>query len=532
MSANSTILHLEKSVSFFAKRPTVILVLIGILSLLLRFAYFDPNLPLTVDALKYFFYAFDVSYLGHLPSNYSPANNGWPIFVSFFFSIFHFDNVISYMQLQRILSIVISSAVIIPVYLLCRRYFEPKYSLVGAAIIGFEPRLVQNSLLGISDSLYILIVAFCFYLVLSSSRMIYISFAIAALGTMVRAEGLFLFIALSVVFLIRNRKQRTMIPKYLIAVAVFALILLPMVFFKIGVMENDAIFMRTSSGISNIVKSPEETGGYSGLPFILRGVENFPKYLGWDLIPVFIFFVPIGFFLLLKRLDSDRLTPIIGCIVMSVPAFYVYSIPLPDTRYLFYLYPLFCVFSLFTVQRFTDRFQMQNLVLILIILGVFLAASMFLDYIMDLEHEKNALSLAVTISGIASGVNEYAPESRYLQATEIPDKTADFRVLFSGNREDRVAVIDSIPHKLAVIPVKNYDSIQKFIEDGKEKGLSHLVIDDNNNRPIFLKEVFANERDYPYLIKEYQIISMDSSYYVKIFRIDYGLFEKWKDNPE
>lgn len=505
------------------------LAVIGIISLVMRVVYFEPSLPLTVDALKYFFYAYDTSFLGHLPLNYSLANNGWPIFVSFFFSLFHFEDVISYMQLQRILSIIISTSTILPVYLLCKRYFEPKYSLIGAAIIGFEPRLVQNSLLGISDSLYLLAVAVCFYLILRSEQKVtYLSFAIAALGTIVRAEGLFLFIALSMIFLVRNRKHSFVVPKYLVAVVIFAIVLLPMVFFKIEVMGDDAIFMRTSAGISNIVKAPEETGGYSGLPMILRGVENFPKYLGWDLIPIFIFFVPIGFFLLIRKRSSEWLAPIIGCVVMSVPAFYVYSIPLQDTRYLFYLYPLFCVISLFTVNRFVDRLKLQNLMLILIITGIIIASTVFLLYIMDIEREKDALATAITINRMAKGINEFPPESRYLQAVEVPTKTDDLKDLFLAKRESKTSVLDSVPRKITILPINSYESVQEFVEAGRNEGLTHLVVDLNDERPDFVREIF-NENKYSFLIKEHDLTMEDRVYHVKIYRIDYDLFDKLKN---
>ena len=64
-------------------------VIIGI-SLGLRFYFFPYGLPLTLDSLVYFWYANDMSILGHMP-NYSASNNGWPVFLSVFFSIFHFD---------------------------------------------------------------------------------------------------------------------------------------------------------------------------------------------------------------------------------------------------------------------------------------------------------------------------------------------------------------------------------------------------------------------------------------------------------
>lgn len=520
----------ENRLGFFAKNPLILLTAVGIVSIVVRIMYFEPELPLTVDSLKYFFYAMDTSLLGHLPENYSIANNGWPAFVSIFFSMFSFADVISYMQLQRVLAIIISASTIVPVYLLCRRYFEPKYSLVGAAIIGFEPRLVQNSLLGVSDSLYILLVAICFYLILSSNKkFIFLAFVVSSAATIVRSEGLFLFAAISIVFLILNRKDRLVIPKYAIAIGIFLLILLPMVFYKIDVMGNDGIFMRVSVTISNAPKPPEETGGFSGLPLVLRGLENFPKYLGWDMIPVFIFFVPIGFLLILKKIDAKKMIPIISCVVMSIPTFYVYSIPLPDTRYFFYIYPLFCVISLFTIDRFANRFKAQNMILVLIVAGILFSSLVFLSYKVDNQYEKDALAVAIFIDKTARGVNDFSPESRYLQVVDLPDDTNSFKSLFFSERKDRVPVFDTIHHKVSVFPTKDYDTLEKFIDGSRDNGLTHLVIDLDKARQPFFDDVFNHEEDYTYLVKEFDFDNQDHRYKVKVFRINYDAFDDFKN---
>ena len=44
------------------------------------------------------------------------------------------------------------------------------------------------------------------------------------------------------------------------------------------------MFSRVANTISYHSQDPQETEGDSGIPFILKGVENFPKYLGWVLI--------------------------------------------------------------------------------------------------------------------------------------------------------------------------------------------------------------------------------------------------------
>ena len=80
------------------KKYLILLVSVTLSAFLLRFIYFEPKIPLTFDSLGYFFYALDTSVLGYLPPNYTPVNNGWPIFLSVFFSLSPSEDVFSYMQ--------------------------------------------------------------------------------------------------------------------------------------------------------------------------------------------------------------------------------------------------------------------------------------------------------------------------------------------------------------------------------------------------------------------------------------------------
>ena len=58
----------------------------------------------------------DIFLTGKLPSEWSPVNNGWPIVVSGFFMMINSDSAIQLMQIQKLLSTVISVMIIFPVY--------------------------------------------------------------------------------------------------------------------------------------------------------------------------------------------------------------------------------------------------------------------------------------------------------------------------------------------------------------------------------------------------------------------------------
>ena len=231
---------LSKKKSGLIYNPIILLSTIVVAGLALRLYYFPWKIPVTLDALSFFWYAIDTNILGHLPSENS-THNGWPILLSFFFRIFHSTNFMDYMILQRLISIGISLLTTIPVYLLCIKFVDKRYALLGAAMFALEPHIIQNSLLGISDPLYILLTSIALVLFLRpDKKSTYISFAIIALSSIIRIEGFAVFFAFSVLFFIKYRNRKSII-KYALAAGIFFLVLLPMAFLRIQSTGSDQI---------------------------------------------------------------------------------------------------------------------------------------------------------------------------------------------------------------------------------------------------------------------------------------------------
>ena len=113
------------------------LVVIVICAISIRIFYFEPEIPLTMDNLVYFLYAAEINIQGQLSSEQTPANNGWPIFLGFIFSLFKFEDPITYMNLQKITSIIISSITIIPIYFLSKHFFSRTLSMMCAILFCF-----------------------------------------------------------------------------------------------------------------------------------------------------------------------------------------------------------------------------------------------------------------------------------------------------------------------------------------------------------------------------------------------------------
>lgn len=480
----------------------------------------------------------DISVLGSLPQNYTLVNNGWPIFLSGFFSVFSFENSISYMELQRIISVIISTLTIIPIYYLCKKFVNNSYSIIGAAIFAFEPRIIHNSLFGIGDPLYIFLVATSLGLIFGvKEKFVYLAFVSAAFASIVRSEGLFLFIAISIIFILKNRKKRSVFLKYILAGTIFFLLLMPILSYRIDVSGTDGMFFRISNTLINGFDVPEEidpnwvTPPRSLPDAILTSLENFPKYLIWDLIPIFIFFVPVGIIFLFREINLQKIGIIISIISMSLPAVFAYSLPLKETRYFYFLYPLFCVVSVIGLPNILKRFKKENLIMLLLLVGIIISSSIFMQFKMiDKEHEMESYKVAKFIVENAKGVNQFHPEYVYIESAEIPELTQDLQAYFLLEREDQISIRHATLNNTQTIPTKGFDSLNEFIKYGQSKGLTHIVIDDKKDRQGFFKDVLANEEKYPFLIKKYDSDTQGFSYHVKIFEINHSLFNTIEKN--
>lgn len=505
---------LENKLKIFTEHVWISLILIGVLGLFFRLYNFPFGVPITLDGLFYFWFAYDVSILDHLPTSYYVENDGWPIFLGFLLKNFHFGNYIDYVTFQRSVTIFLSLITIVPIYLLCRKFFEIKYALIGAVIFAFEPRIVQNSLLGISEPLYNLLITASLALFFNSNKkLLFASFGFVALATIVRAEGLFLFIAFSILYLIRFRYEKTMMIKYIIALLIFILILTPIISYRIENYGHDGI-------LNKVVRAQNEINIHANqmnpdwISFGINGGINTIKFLGWDLIPIFIFFVPIGFLLLIKKRNFQNLSIILISIIMLGPAWFAY-LNNADTRYLFVLYPLFCIFSLFTIDRFCNKFKRKNIILMFIIIGIFIGSLSFLEFKkIDYGLERDAFNIAKIVYKNIDGINSSSIFSKYVKTAEISEKWPDRATpSHSGN----------IPSSVTIFHTNGYSSIENFIVMNKDQGLTNLVIDDVSKSDFF-NDVFYHEEKYPYLIKIYDSTEHGFIYHVKIFRIDYEKF--------
>ena len=494
----------------FPKNTIICLGIITLAAFLIRLFYFPEGIPITLDGALYFWYANDLSITGTFPINIPMANNGWPTFLSIFFYFFNSENFLDYMMLQRYVTIIISVATIIPVFILCRKFCGNKLSLIGALLFAFQPRIIENSLSGLSEPLFILLELMCLVLFLQNNfKFKYVSFAILALACMIRYEGIVLLIPLSILFLVVNKEYKKNIPRYFLAISIFLLVLLPMAFVRINTAGYDGIASHSIAAVSTIGQDST----------IYLGISSLIESAGLSIFPIFFALLPLGFFGFFKNRNFDKYTVLLFLIFMLMPIIYASSRGITEPRYLLVLFPIFSLISIYTIKEITKKFDKTKVVLIIFIVGILLSSIVFLDYnIIDYEHELEAYDIGLEVSRNTSVISDYHPESKY----------AHNKIDVATNLETFPILSSEIKKKVKLIDTYGFYSLSEFIVYGEREGLTHIVIDENQNRQEFLKDVFRNEEKYAYLSKIYDSSEDGYDYHLKIFRIDYEKFDSVK----
>jgi hypothetical protein len=422
---------------------------------------------------------------------------------------------------------------------------------LGATLFIFEPKIIQNSFLGIPESMYVFLMALLLFLFLSNSfKKIYFAFGIVALLAITKYEGLLMIIPLSVVFFIRFRRQKKDLIKYIICMSIFILVLIPMAYLRNDTMGQDGFVSHIAAGPIYYQAAIQEN--ISTLAdFLYLGSINLIKYLGWAQIPSFIIFVPLGIIFIFKRLDYKKITIILSILIMLIPAFYGYSREFQELKYLYVLYPIFCILACFTFKIFLEKFHRKNLIFCMIIGGIILSSVIFVEWkSIDNEHFRETYQILIDVGQKEMKINKefgkYGQEILFFQWAKVQDDEK-FPILKKELPSSKITYIPlsdwcSLPDKTKIrcaFIAHFSDNLRDYLQISEEKEITHLVLDEYNNSPgkyrlkhelgLALLDIFNHENNYAFLTKEYDSKENGFNYHIKIFKIDYDLYNEWKN---
>ena len=244
---------------------------------------------------------------------------------------------------------------------------------------------------------------------------------------------------------------------------------------------------------------------------------------------------------------------------MLIPAFYGYSREFQEMKYLYVLYPIFCVLACFTFKLLVEKFHRKNLIFCIIIGGLILSSVVFVEWkSMDKEHYLEAYEILTELSQKEMKINKefgtYGGEITYFHWTRL-NNVDEFPILKKELPDNKVTLVTQAESTrgwneqlkqwnpdidiLKQQESTDYhnteiDNLRDYFQVLEKYEITHLMLDRvmigqliNEELRVHLRDIFIHENEYPFLLKEYDSKENGFNYHVKLFRIDYDLYNEW-----
>ena len=525
------------------------LIVISLISLGFKLYLVDFSIPVYSDNLGY-----TLNAIAHTNGDFSQSSHrgmGWSIFVSSFFSFMDSDNFIDYSNTIRVLSIGVATFAIPMMYLVGRKFFDARYSLLLSSLLAFEPHLNYNSGFGLSEPLFHLAIIGSFYFILNkNTRFVIIALFLAGITYWIRINGVFVFIVITVIYFVTLRKSPNLFRNYGLGVVLFLLVISPVLserneefgdpFYSV---YSKVIFAGSPELLISEIskKTTHSTLDYideNGLflfvqTFILQGFYNDLKLLSALSFPYLFILIPFGIIFSFRAFDQkpNYIKANWIFILVSLASLTIVMAIIPDKRHLLFLLPFLMIFSVIPIQRVTEyglntfsfsRKQKDIFLIIIIITVIFLSSLFMIRYgtpyhVLDnekLEFSEFALN---NLQGVVlrdwGGSLDYVT---YLTITESPEKFKSHEInskITKGNS----FITSGAPYG---------ETLEELISDGEKHDLKYIIANEKQGfyHP-FTDKLYNNYNQFPYLEK---IFDSDEFGFkklkIKVFEINYEKF--------
>jgi len=513
----------NKLSSITKKQEITIISLVVLFGFLIRMFYTPFGTPISGDAIDYFSYSIALARGEIFPDGYILNKFGWPIFLSPFLAIFDNSEILDLMNVQRILSITISVVTIVPLYFLIKNFFKKEIAIVASSLFIFSPKVIENSLLGISDSFFIFLITIVVMLVfVKNSKYYFLSYIIAGFAFIVRQEGILILIPLIIFFIVKKEFTKEKIMRISIGLIVFCIITFAANYALTNEIENISIFDTVihATQISNqeIVISSDNKVATTGTitnnitEFIKNASFNYSKFLIWILLPNAVCFILLSIFTFQKTISKNRIIILGFFIFLSFISLFAYGKGIQEVRYLLVLLPLLALFSGYGLTTIQKRINKK---ILFFTIPIIISSIIFVSFDYEEKFENESFEIAKKVIQNANGINDYE-ESRFVKVAKMYDSWPEL-LPYGENREIYSGIEKFISSE--------YENLNDYIFYNYDKGLTHLVIYEENNAEYF-DIIFQLENDFPYLTKIYDSSSLGHEKPVKIFEIKYELFKR------
>ena len=524
------------------EKPVIYLILIIMIGLVVRLYYFPYDVPIVTDGFFSFVYAMKTVFESTLPIGYTTTNSGWSNFLSLFFVFSDTSDPLHLMDIQRTLSIILSTITIIPAFFIFRRFVSTRWALFGSFLLAVEPRLLLISLEGLNFSLYFFLFVLTIALFLKKTNVsLFLSFVCIACATLVRYEGLLLLVPLSIMYFLKFKDRRSIV-RFLGMILVVIIILVPIAAIRMEATENlcydtsfgiicgqdgfslniFGAFMHVEKYVISEIPDVDDVHAKTSVSvsdnFMHLSLSNFVKFLGLSLIPFFIFFIVLRLGIFIKnrkfpKLGFDKVTILLTTCIMLLPAIYAYGRGIEEIRYVLIIIPILCILSISGISSISFKISKSNSTLIILIILVIASSIIFIESEKrNSIHDRESFLVSQKIIELTNITNIFHQDGYVKTAVLI----SDWPILPEVNNAGKLI------HNFQKMPTKNHHDLVEFITDSKKYDLKYLVIDKDNE---LFNDHRKNPAKYPYLNKIFDSNDFDFENHFMIYEINYGLFD-------
>ena len=534
------------------KKIFLILTTITIISFGLSFYHIDFSIPPTSDdSYGYVLRSFSI-----LNDDFSePARKtiGWPAFLSFFYSLFDSSDFLDYINTARLLSMIISSVSVFPMYLLARKFLNQNISIITSCMLAFEPHLLYNSTHALSESIFILltILASNFILDKKHNWSNYISFMFVGLAVWMRFNGLVTIIVLTIVFILTYKTDKKNLVKYSACLIIFLIVISPMLIQKNEQYGDPFYFSQTnqfftgnymdilSENTKNVNFSASDFINKYGLDeftkkFVITGIANIIKSITQISFPYLILFLPFGIILSFRHsgIQKSLIGSLWVMLLGSLSIFIIYFSIMPDKRLIYHTFPFLIIFSGLFIQKIIDNGlntfsfsqKQKNIVLVSIVISLLILSCTFTlryDSPSNMMYEEKLLFTETISKKFKGNIVDAGNTLEFLKFSNL-DSSENFKSFKTENQEEFFK--NSKYLNEIVLSAK---SLEELIEIGKTYNLDYIAVNEigvEEELYPFLSDIYSNEKKYPYLQKVFDSKNLNlQNFNAKIFQINYEI---------
>ena len=542
---------METKLQLSRSNVVLYLILIVIISLGLKLYLVDFSLPVNSDNLSYV-----LNGIAHSNGDFdhSPSRSiGWSLFLSPFFSLMNSNDFLDYSNVAKIISIGVSTATIFLIYKVGRKFFDERYSLVAACLFAFLPQLNYNSVMALSEPLFIFSILASFYFLLNDkSKFIIPALAFVGFSYWIRLNGIIFFLIISLTYILTFKKSRIFLRNYGIGLVIFLIIISPILLQKYEQFGDpfyssyqDKMFSNNYEElISNLSLNTEasassyiENNGILDFmyTFFISGIFNSMIMLSKLSFPYIFILIPFGILFSFRAFDQkSQYTKANWIFILSSILFMSFILSVvPEKRFLLFLMPFLVLFSVIPIHRVTEyglstfslsRNQKNAFLVIVIIIVIILSGLFTLRYEKldpGLENEKMDFAQYALENLHGNTLRDFGGGTDYINSVILLDYNnfQDFKISSLADDTER--------SKLAYQEIGvSASNIEDLILKGEPLNLNYLISNQHDTFYYpFVDQVYHNEEQYPYLIKIFD--SHEHGYEklkIKVFEIDYEKF--------